>query len=228
DRASVLESMDYARTLLERFGADGRLQIYVAPLAPFLDPGSLAFENPDKYGYRLRARTLAEHRNRLAANSWEEVLNYDSEALPHEELVDTTYEAIARLIEAKLELGHLAPEQARRSLDLIHAAQRLFAETRLERAVAERPPLPSLAPPEGSEESLSSCRVYDQTDFVSWGQRKRQFRPFGLFVLVLELFFEEVRHAWIRWRQRRHRWVAGSPRYGSGGQRPALLSPPRS
>ncbi len=46
--------MEYARGLLERFHGDRRLWFFVAPLAPFLDPGSLAFEFPGRYGYRSR------------------------------------------------------------------------------------------------------------------------------------------------------------------------------
>ena len=33
-----------------------------SPMAPFLDVGSMAFDNPEKFGYKLRARTLEEHR----------------------------------------------------------------------------------------------------------------------------------------------------------------------
>ena len=36
-------------------------------MAPFLDPGSLVFDNPEEYGYTLRATTLEEHRQLLRA-----------------------------------------------------------------------------------------------------------------------------------------------------------------
>jgi len=38
---------------------------FIGPMAPFLDPGSMVFEDPGRYGYTLGARTLAEHRRLL-------------------------------------------------------------------------------------------------------------------------------------------------------------------
>ena len=55
---SVLGTIDYCEDLLRRFGTDGRLAPFISPLAPFLDPGSRGFEEPDEHGYRLFARTL--------------------------------------------------------------------------------------------------------------------------------------------------------------------------
>ena len=39
-----------------------------------LDPGSLAFDNPEQYGYTLRAKTLEEHRQRLVQPSWKHII----------------------------------------------------------------------------------------------------------------------------------------------------------
>ena len=50
---SVLGTIDYCEELLKRFGKDGRLSPFISPLAPFLDPGSRGFENPEEHGYRL-------------------------------------------------------------------------------------------------------------------------------------------------------------------------------
>jgi len=57
----ALAIADYCEHLLDRFGADGRLHPFVAPLGPFLDPGSRAFEQP-QFGYRTFCRTLEDHR----------------------------------------------------------------------------------------------------------------------------------------------------------------------
>ena len=61
---SVGETVRYCDILLEKFGRDnpGRIRPFISPLAPFLDPGSRAFENPRRYGYRLFYRSLEEHR----------------------------------------------------------------------------------------------------------------------------------------------------------------------
>jgi hypothetical protein len=41
----AIATVGYCDNLAARFGNDPRLQFYVAPLAPFLDPGSRAFED---------------------------------------------------------------------------------------------------------------------------------------------------------------------------------------
>jgi radical SAM superfamily enzyme YgiQ (UPF0313 family) len=43
---SVLETVDYCRSLLERFRSYNKLFPFISPLAPFLDPGSSVFEAP--------------------------------------------------------------------------------------------------------------------------------------------------------------------------------------
>jgi B12-binding domain/radical SAM domain protein len=99
--------VDFCRSLLERFGGDRRLAFFVAPLAPFLDPGSAAFEDPQRFGYHVRDRTLEEHRRALTAPSWKDVLNYDTEWMTRDEIVGATYEAMRRLARLKREWGTL-------------------------------------------------------------------------------------------------------------------------
>jgi len=204
--ASVMDSMTYARHLADRFGRDGRLQLYVAPLAPFLDPGSPAFENPEAFGYRLRARTLAEHRERLTSSTWGQILNYESLSMPPAELVESTYEATVRLTAIKAEFGAVTRAQAARTVELIDHARRLMK--RLE----EIKPLPEPQRHEAMEKlhqeakAINSKRVYAQTDFVSWGEGRRQLKPFGLAGLMVELLVEEVRLAWLRLYKRRYTW----------------------
>ena len=43
---SVMDTVDYCDFLLHRFKGDKRLSLFIAPLSPFLDPGSLGFEQP--------------------------------------------------------------------------------------------------------------------------------------------------------------------------------------
>ena len=86
---SVKETIDYCEELLEktkRAGHGGKLHPYISPLAPFLDPGSRAFQEPAKHGYRLFHRTLEEHRQALLAPSWKYTLNYETKWMTREEL----------------------------------------------------------------------------------------------------------------------------------------------
>jgi len=102
---SVLETVDYCRSLLERFRSYHKLFPFISPLAPFLDPGSIVFEAPEKYGYRLLYRTMEEHRQALLAPSWKYILNYETEWMNRDEIVFSTYEAGKRLNRLKAEFG---------------------------------------------------------------------------------------------------------------------------
>jgi B12-binding domain/radical SAM domain protein len=103
-RQDALATVDYCRYLVDRFGGDKRLQFYVAPLGPFLDPGSRAFERPE-LGYHRRFTTLEEHRQALLGPTWREMLSYDTEWLTRAEIVDVTYEVAAGINQLKFDFG---------------------------------------------------------------------------------------------------------------------------
>ncbi len=109
---SVLDTVEYCRTLLERFRSYPKLFPFISPLAPFLDPGSIVFEAPEKYGYRLLYRTVEEHRQALLAPSWKYILNYETEWMNRDEIVYSTYEAGKRLNRLKAEFGLIDPKTA--------------------------------------------------------------------------------------------------------------------
>lgn len=112
----------FCRELLERFAGDRRLEFFVAPLAPFLDPGSAAYEDNDLHGYRLRFHTLEEHRAALMAPSWKEMLNYETDSMTREEIVTAAYEAMRRLTELKREWKLEDEAKCRASLEKINAS----------------------------------------------------------------------------------------------------------
>jgi B12-binding domain/radical SAM domain protein len=114
----------FCRRLLERFKGDPRLEFFVAPLAPFLDPGSSAYEQPARHGYRVRFHTLEEHRAALAAPSWKEMLNYETDLMTREEIAAATYEALRRLTRLKREWGFINAEDCAASLQSIAASER--------------------------------------------------------------------------------------------------------
>jgi B12-binding domain/radical SAM domain protein len=125
---SVLGTIDYCETLLRRFGEGGRLAPFISPLAPFLDPGSRGFEQPEEHGYRLLAHTLEEHRRLLVAPSWKYVLNYETRWMNRHQLVDATYTAGRRLNRIKAEYGLVPAAQAEATERRIDWATRLMAE----------------------------------------------------------------------------------------------------
>ena len=109
---SVMDTVDYCRYLLDKFKGNKRLTLFIGPLAPFLDPGSLAFEQPERYGYRVLFRTLEEHRQALLAPSWRYTLNYETEWMTRQQIMDTTYEAIRRLTRLKAKYSFISREMA--------------------------------------------------------------------------------------------------------------------
>ncbi|HZD22937.1 MAG TPA: TIGR04190 family B12-binding domain/radical SAM domain protein [Acidimicrobiia bacterium] len=98
--ADALATVDYCAHLVDRFGADPRLQFYVAPLGPFLDPASRAYEQP-ALGYRPRFRTLAEHSRALLEPSWKDILSYETNTMSRDEIVETSYAVAAGLNDLK-------------------------------------------------------------------------------------------------------------------------------
>src|SRR4030042_4281517 len=80
---------------------------FISPMAPFLDPGSRAFEDPEKFGYRLLCKTLKEHIQAITMPSWKYILNYESDYISKDELVYSTYEAALGLNRLKGKAGSI-------------------------------------------------------------------------------------------------------------------------
>jgi B12-binding domain/radical SAM domain protein len=194
----ALATIDYCDHLVTRFGADPRLQFYIAPLAPFLDPGSRAFEDPS-FGYHLRFATLQEHRQALLEPSWKQLLSYESDAMSRAEIVDTTYQVAHGLNELKharklideatyqVVDGHL--RRAQETLALIDQALELPAEQRDAALTAIRQRV-------GEANEASLCA----TDELKWGGTKvgrLTLRPSLVSKLGLALW-AEVGHSWHR------------------------------
>jgi B12-binding domain/radical SAM domain protein len=124
-RRSVMDTVNYCGHLLEKMKGDPRLLLFIGPLAPFLDPGSPGFENPQKHGYRLRYKTLAEHRQALTQPSWKHVLNYETEWLSRDDIMDVTYEAATLLTRLKAGYGQIAPRLAEAQIERIRRSRAL-------------------------------------------------------------------------------------------------------
>jgi len=107
---SVMEMVDAIEQLFVRF--DRRLSAFITPMAPFVDPGSDLFVNAEAHGYRLRARTLAEHRALLEERDWESMLNYETQWMTRADIVEATYSAGERLNELKRRYGRISDERA--------------------------------------------------------------------------------------------------------------------
>jgi B12-binding domain/radical SAM domain protein len=123
---SVLDTAMYCRHLLEQYGGAKTLFPFISPLAPFLDPGSMVFEEPERFGYRLLFRTLEEHRRALEEPSWKYFLNYETEWMTRDDIVFSTYEGGRRLNALKGELGVISPALAASIDERIRGAEEMM------------------------------------------------------------------------------------------------------
>ncbi|OCA82309.1 B12-binding domain/radical SAM domain protein [Bacillus sp. FJAT-27225] len=99
---SALENVDFAERIHLECGQDSRLFYFVAPLAPFLDPASAAFENPELYGYKKLCHTLEDHRKAITQPSWKHMLSYETVDMTRDDIVNATYDSAKLLNEFKL------------------------------------------------------------------------------------------------------------------------------
>ncbi len=137
-RESALGSAEYTHKLYRQNGNDERLVVYTSPLAPFLDPGSIAFENPEKFGYRLFAHTLEEHRARLSFPNWKDVLSYETVWMTRDEIAETSYDAADRLSDVRVEVGLMTKEERRVRAERSHEARNLLREVDAAMTLPER------------------------------------------------------------------------------------------
>jgi B12-binding domain/radical SAM domain protein len=106
---SVRSTVKYCGELMERYpgGIGTGLTAFISPLAPFIDPGSAAFEEPEKHGYRRLFTTFEEHRKALLSPTWKGALNYETEWMGRDDIVEASYRAGAELNRLKLRHGRV-------------------------------------------------------------------------------------------------------------------------
>jgi hypothetical protein len=98
-------------------------------------PGCLAFDFPERYGFKLRFKTLEEHRQALAMPSWRYSLNYETQWLPADDITEVTYEAIRRLAIVKAKHGQLDQALCDQQIKRIDEAKEL--EKKIDELVAK-------------------------------------------------------------------------------------------
>jgi B12-binding domain/radical SAM domain protein len=82
----------------------------MGPIA--LDPGSPAFDFPEKYGYKLKYRNLEEYIRGLSESIWTRWLNYETDLLTTDEIVALILESVQFSIDAREQFGIFKPSQA--------------------------------------------------------------------------------------------------------------------
>lgn len=201
DRASAMGTVDYCRQLVERFGRDPRLQFYVAPLGPFLDPGSGAYEHPEELGFSKRFTTLADHRSALLGPSWEDMLSFRTDWLTRREIVATTYEVGAALNDLKLELGLVPAETHATVAAHLEAAVRLLADVRAAQELPEPDRTAALASLKHGMAAANTSTLVG-VDELKWKTLSGIRVTWPLARRLLRALFAETGHGWARYRHR--------------------------
>jgi len=204
--ASALETVEYCEHLLQSLGGDRRVMPFTAPLAPFLDPGSPAFEAPQRHGYRLFCHTLEDHRRALLAPTWKHILSYETAWMDRDGIAATTYEAGRRLNRLKVRYGLISPEKGAETEERIERATALMA--RIDRMISAHPP------EEVEREMLALKEQIDSANTSTVCDKSELDVPVGLIPFnLVELTKLGVREAWNMLRDVRDR-----PGRGAGGE----------
>jgi hypothetical protein len=186
---SVRDTIRYSEHLFERF--DRRVSTFISPMGPFLDPGSSGFEEPERHGYRLFARTLAEHRELLVQPTWERILNYESEWMTRAQLVDATYDAAEALNDRKRRTGRISAARGAAVARRIAAARRL--RERLDRA-GDRPDPETQRTLAGEIHAFSESTVADKRELF-WRRHLVNFRVLTILRVALRYLWSSLRRA---------------------------------
>jgi radical SAM superfamily enzyme YgiQ (UPF0313 family) len=159
--SSVMGTIDYCEHLMKTFGR--RLNPFISPLAPFLDPGSIAFEKAEEMGYRVFSKTLEDYRKALLAPSWKYTLSYETKWMTREEIVESSYQAGLRLTQLKGRFGLLDGETARKT------EKRILLAMEMIRKIDE---IILLSEPERSQRLMNLKETFDRASMSTVCDKK--------------------------------------------------------
>jgi B12-binding domain/radical SAM domain protein len=180
-RRSVEETIQYCEHLMQE--SDTRLSCFVSPMGPFLDPGSRAFEEPERFGYHLFARTLEEHRQLLVQPSWQRILNYETIWMSREELVSATYDAAEALNRLKLKYGRINKVRGEQVACRIKQAREI--KDRLDAIEHGKTADPkAIQVLQGEIYAFSVSTVCDKKELF-WSRHLVNYKPIGILRIVL-------------------------------------------
>jgi B12-binding domain/radical SAM domain protein len=117
----VMKDASYSEHLSSDYGnADMPVYGFISPLAPFLDPGSLFYEMPEKYGFTIFARKIMDYYNLLdRGKSWDDFLNYETKWMSKAEMVKATYLSGIKMVEVGSRLGYIEYSEKNRIINNI-------------------------------------------------------------------------------------------------------------
>lgn len=170
-RASVMDTIDYCEHLFRI--SDPRLSCFISPMGPFLDPGSFCFEDSGTCGYHLRAHSLEDHRRLLVQPSWKQILNYETDWMSRDDLVEATYDAAQKLNALKEDYGRISRFRGQQVAARIARARSL--EARLSAHESEHLDAESFRALQGEINEFSVSTVCDKQELF-WRRHLLNFK----------------------------------------------------
>ncbi len=80
----------------------------------FLDPGSLAFDYPEKYGYRLKSKSFKDYCQAMEAPHWSQWISYETVNMSRHELADAILRCSDEFLKITRELGRITEKEYQR------------------------------------------------------------------------------------------------------------------
>lgn len=207
DYKSALRNVDFCEEIHKECGEDKRLSYFVAPLAPFLDPASPAFEDPDKYGYKKFCHTIEDHRKAIAQPSWKYMLSFETDHMTREDIVNATYESAKALNSFKLKYGLIDQKtfaevngKIAKSISYITRIDEIMAlpeaekQTKLDKLTIEL-------------EEVNRYSICGKNE-LKWEVKKHYADVFSLTAIGLELLLKEISTNIKHRYQSYNRWIA--------------------
>jgi radical SAM superfamily enzyme YgiQ (UPF0313 family) len=190
-RESALRNIDFCEEIHKACGQDKRLYYFVSPLAPFLDPASKAFEHPERFGLKKLATTLEDHIRHLSAPTWEYILNYETDKLDREQIVEVTYASVGKLNDFKLKYGLINTDAHRKIASEVHASMAWleFVRNAVHAGTSYEDP------PAFAESKYSATRTQSE---LRWKVKRRYPDLLTLFSIGLKLLLDELRAIILR------------------------------
>jgi B12-binding domain/radical SAM domain protein len=191
DYDSALKNVDFCETIHKACNEDHRLSYFIAPLAPFLDPASPAFENPDLYGYKKFCHSLEDHREAIKAPSWKYMLSYETNKMTRDEIVSSTYESAKLLNDFKLKYNLIdqatyedVKSKIESSIDFIEQIDLIMTLPETEKTVA-------LAKIKKDIEAVNEYSICGENE-LKWEVKDHYADFFSLFTVGMELLIKDI------------------------------------
>ncbi|MEH7074541.1 TIGR04190 family B12-binding domain/radical SAM domain protein [Neobacillus drentensis] len=194
---SALENIDFCEKIHLACNQDKRIFYFVAPLAPFLDPASPAFENPELHGYKKYCHTLEDHRKAITQPSWKHMLSYETKDMTRDDIVNSTYESAKLLNDFKLKYGLIDEDgykeinwKIEKSINYIEKIDQVLA-------LPEEQQAGELAKIREEIEELNKYSICGKNE-LKWEVQKNYANFFSLTLVGLEQLYEDyankIRH----------------------------------